>query len=66
VSFIDVGRGDAVLVQAGGKSYLVDAGRSEEGPNVVDLFWGRANVCLFWGTANVCSRTETTGRLWSS
>jgi hypothetical protein len=36
VSFIDVGQGDAVLVQAGGESYLIDAGRPEEGPNVVD------------------------------
>jgi competence protein ComEC len=26
VSFIDAGQGDAVLVQVGGKSYLVDAG----------------------------------------
>jgi competence protein ComEC len=57
VSFIDVGQGDAVLVQARGKSYLGDARRSEEGPDVVDLFWGRASVSL---------RTETTGRLWSS
>ena len=39
VSFIDVGQGDGVLVQAGGESYLIDAGRPEEGPNVVD--WGR-------------------------
>ena len=38
VSFIDVGQGDAVLVQAGVKSYLVDTGRFEEGPNVMDLF----------------------------
>jgi hypothetical protein len=36
VSFIDVGQGDGVLVQAGGESYLIDAGRPEEGPNVVD------------------------------
>jgi competence protein ComEC len=41
VSFIDVGQGDAVLVQSGGKSYLVDAGRSEEGPNVVDFLRSR-------------------------
>src|SRR3712207_6926175 len=26
VSFIDVGQGDGVLVQAGGESYLIDAG----------------------------------------
>ena len=31
VSFIDVGQGDGVLVQAGGESYLIDAGRPEEG-----------------------------------
>ena len=37
VGFIDVGQGDGVLVQAGGESYLIDAGRPEEGPNVVDF-----------------------------
>jgi competence protein ComEC len=37
VSFIDVGQGDGVLVQAGGESYLIDAGRAEEGPNIVDF-----------------------------
>ena len=37
VSFIDVGQGDAVLVQSGGQSYLVDAGKPQEGPNVVDF-----------------------------
>ncbi|BBL80467.1 hypothetical protein RxyAA322_23210 [Rubrobacter xylanophilus] len=37
VSFIDVGQGDAVLVQAGGEDYLVDAGNPEEGPVVVDF-----------------------------
>ncbi len=41
VSFIDVGQGDSVLVQAGGESYLIDAGRPEEGPNVVDFLRGR-------------------------
>ncbi len=41
VSFIDVGQGDAVLVQAGGENYLIDAGRAEEGPNVVDFLRGR-------------------------
>ena len=41
VSFLDVGQGGAVLVQSGGKSYLVDAGRSEEGPNVVDFLRSR-------------------------
>jgi competence protein ComEC len=41
VSFIDVGQGDAVLVQSGGESYLIDAGRPEEGPNVVDFLRGR-------------------------
>ena len=41
VSFIDVGQGDGVLVQAGGESYLIDAGRAEEGPNVVDFLRGR-------------------------
>ena len=37
VSFIDVGQADAVLVQSGGKNYLIDAGRPEEGPNVADF-----------------------------
>ena len=37
ISFIDVGQGDGILVQAGEESYLIDAGRAEEGPNVVDF-----------------------------
>jgi competence protein ComEC len=41
VSFIDVGQGDGVLVQAGGTSHLIDAGRPEEGPNVVDFLRAR-------------------------
>jgi len=41
VSFIDVGQGDGVLVQAGDADYLVDAGRAEEGPNVVDFLHSR-------------------------
>jgi beta-lactamase superfamily II metal-dependent hydrolase len=35
VSFIDVGKGDGVFVQAGGESYLIDARGPEEG--VVDF-----------------------------
>ena len=41
VSFIDVGQGDAVLVQSGGRSYLLDAGKAQEGPNVVDFLKSR-------------------------
>ncbi len=41
VSFIDVGQGDAILVQSAGESYLVDAGRSEEGPKVIDFLRSR-------------------------
>jgi hypothetical protein len=41
VSFIDVGQGDGILVQAGGTSHLVDAGRPEEGANVVDFLRAR-------------------------
>jgi len=41
VSFIDVGQGDGVLVQSGGEEYLIDAGRAEEGANVVDFLRGR-------------------------
>ncbi len=41
VSFIDVGQGDGVLVQAGGQEHLIDAGRPEEGPNVVDFVRSR-------------------------
>ena len=42
ISFIDVGQGDGVLVQAGNEDYLIDAGRAEEGPNVVDFLRSRA------------------------
>ncbi|MBA3953517.1 MAG: MBL fold metallo-hydrolase, partial [Rubrobacter sp.] len=41
MSFIDVGQGDSVLVQAGGEGYLIDAGRAEEGPNIVDFLRDR-------------------------
>ncbi len=41
VSFIDVGQGDAVLVQSGGENYLLDAGKPQEGPNVVDFLRSR-------------------------
>jgi competence protein ComEC len=41
VSFIDVGQGDGMLVQAAGQNYLIDAGRAEEGPNVVDFLRSR-------------------------
>lgn len=41
VSFIDVGQGDATLIQSGGKNYLIDGGRPEAGPEVVDFLRGR-------------------------
>lgn len=41
ISFIDVGQGDSILVQAGGEHYLIDAGNPEEGPNVVDFLRSR-------------------------
>jgi len=41
ISFIDVGQGDSILVQAGDENYLIDAGRPEEGPNVVDFLRSR-------------------------
>ena len=41
VSFIDVGQGDATLVQSGGENYLIDAGRPEAGPKVVDFLRSR-------------------------
>ena len=41
VSFIDVGQGDAILIQSGGKNYLVDGGKSEAGPKVVDFLHSR-------------------------
>ena len=41
VSFIDVGQGDGVLVQAGGEGYLIDAGTVEEGPDIVDFLHDR-------------------------
>lgn len=41
VSFIDVGQGDATLVQSGGENYLIDAGEPEAGPEVVDFLRSR-------------------------
>jgi competence protein ComEC len=41
VSFIDVGQGDGVLVQSGGKNYLLDAGKPQVGPRVVDFLRSR-------------------------
>ena len=41
MSFIDLGQGDEVLVQTAGQSYPIDAGRPEEGPNVVDFLRSR-------------------------
>lgn len=46
VSFIDVGQGDATLVQSGGQSYLVDGGDPEAGPEVVDLLRSRGVEAL--------------------
>lgn len=41
VSFMDVGQGDGVLVQSGGESYLLDAGKAQAGPKVVDFLRSR-------------------------
>ena len=41
VSCIDVGQGDGVLVQSGGESYLLDAGKAQAGPKVVDFLRSR-------------------------
>lgn len=41
VSFIDVGQGDSILVQAGGENHLIDAGDPEQGSNVVDFLRSR-------------------------
>lgn len=41
MSFIDVGQGDATLVQSGGQSYLIDGGDPEAGPEVVDFLRSR-------------------------
>ncbi len=46
ISFIDVGQGDAVLMQSGGENYLVDAGKPQEGPNVVDFLRSRGVEAL--------------------
>jgi competence protein ComEC len=35
-----------MLVQADGDDYLIDAGRAEEGPNVVDFLRGRGVEAL--------------------
>jgi hypothetical protein len=36
-----VRQGDGVLVQSGGESYLLDAGKAQAGPEVVDFLRGR-------------------------
>jgi len=41
VSFMDVGQGDGVLVQSGGESYLLDAGKAQADPEVVDFLRSR-------------------------
>lgn len=41
VSFIDVGQGDAALVQSAGQNYLIDGGRPEAGPEVVSFLRSR-------------------------
>ena len=41
VSFIDVGQGDGALVQSGGENYLLDAGKAQAGPRVVDFLRSR-------------------------
>lgn len=41
MSFIDVGQGDALLVQYGGKNYPVDGEKSEAGPKVVAFLHSR-------------------------
>lgn len=41
LSFIDVGQGDATLVQTGGESYLIDGGEPDAGPRVVDFLRSR-------------------------
>ena len=46
VSFIDVGQGDAILIQSGGKNYLIDGGKSEAGPKVVDFLHSRGVQAL--------------------
>ncbi|TCJ15860.1 MBL fold metallo-hydrolase [Rubrobacter taiwanensis] len=39
--FIDVGQGDSILVQSAGENYLIDGGRPEAGPKVVDFLRSR-------------------------
>ena len=63
VSFIDVGQGDGVLVQAGGESYLIDAGRPEEGPNVVDFLRSRG-VDSLDGIVVTNPRGSQNGQAW--
>lgn len=41
MGFIDVGQGNGVLVQSGGKNYLLDAAKSQAGPKVVDFLRSR-------------------------
>lgn len=42
VSFIDVGQGDAVLVETGDESYLLDSGTPGQGDNVVEYLQERS------------------------
>ncbi len=44
IHYIDVGDGDATLIQAGGKTLLIDAGSEESGKKVLD-YLTQAGVC---------------------
>ena len=61
VIFIDVGHGDGVLVQAGGESYLMEAGRPEGGPNVVDFLVAGTSTRLMASWAPIPEVDRTTG-----
>lgn len=62
ISFIDVGQGDSILIQAGGENYLIDAGNPEEGPNVVDFLRSR-NVDRLDGVVSTSGDADHAGGL---
>lgn len=41
VNFVDIGQGDGILVQSGGENYVIDGGKPQAGPEMVDFLRSR-------------------------